>query len=354
MSEPKISVLIPLYNRKNYIEDCISSALNQRFQDFEIIIRDDFSTDGVCELTEKLFSSEISSGKIKIFRNAENIGEAATSKKLFEDASGKYVTILHNDDLYLPNALEHLYNVAENFRADVVHGTGALISAKDGVIKEGSTLKRIFHDKRNVEKVELMPTDLNFRFDEWLSGGTFQDAQYNIFKRNFLFESNIVAEMDGCENYLFALMWMMKAKIFVKTPEIFYIHRNSPDSQTNDKSFAPKKLARNISSQLKLFSQTDKFISSLDFFKGDKIFDYLIKAKLFAAHENLNADNFHSAGNKNYAELYRLTEDIFKKTFGADGVYLALLYHWGHIMQFKKSEAKKLLSDCMKILDSDI
>lgn len=354
MNKPKISVLIPLYNRKNYIENCISSALNQRFQDFEIIIRDDFSTDGVRELTEKLFSAEISSGKIKLFRNAENLGEAATVKKLFEDATGKYVTILHNDDLYLPNALQHLFEVAENFQADVVHGTGALISAKDGVIKEGSPLKRIFHDKHNVEKVEPMPTDLNFRFNEWLTGGTFQDAQYNIFRRNFLFESNIVAEMDGCENSLFSLMWLMKAKIFVKTPEIFYIYRNSPDSQRNDRSFAPQKLARNISSQIKLFSQIDKFISSSDFFKGDKISDYLIKAKIFAAHENLDADNFHVAGNKNYAELYKLTEDIFKKTFGSDGVYLALLYHWGHIMHFKKSEAKKLLADCMKLLDNDI
>lgn len=354
MNEPKISVLIPLYNRKNFAEECISSVLNQSFQDFEIVVRDDFSTDGVFEFVGKIFSAEISSGKIKLFRNSKNLGESANLKKLFEDAHGKYVTILHNDDLYLQNALQHLYEVAENFQADVVHSTGVLISAKDGIIEDGSILKRFFHDFNNVENIELMPDDLNFRFNEWLSGGTFCDMQYNIFRRDFLFESNFVSEMDDCENFLSTLMWIMKAKIFVKTPEIFYIHRNSPDSQTNDKTFSPQKLERNISTQIKLFSQVENFTSNSKFFRDNKTANYFIKSKIFIAHENLDNDGLNMNGNKNYAELYELTESIFKKIFGSSGVYLAMLYHWGHIQQFQKSEAKKLLSDCLKLLDGDI
>lgn len=113
-------------------------------------------------------------------------------------------------------------------------------------------------------------------------------------------------------------------------------------------------MEKTVSSQIKLFGQVDKFILSFEFFRDNKIFDYLIKTKIFIAQENLSNDNLHITGNKNYAELYKVTENIFKKFFGLDGVYFALLYHWGHIMQFKKSEAKKLLSDCLKILGSDI
>ncbi len=100
MNTPKISVLIPLYNRKHYIEDCIDSVLNQTFKDFEIIIRDDVSTDGVFDFVKERYAAEISAGKIKLFRNEKNISEAFNVSRLLRDATGKYLTILHNDDLY--------------------------------------------------------------------------------------------------------------------------------------------------------------------------------------------------------------------------------------------------------------
>ena len=109
METLKISVLIPLYNRRQYAEDCINSALNQDFQDYEIVIRDDASTDGVFEFVKNRYAKEISAGKIKLFRNGKNLGEAFTIKLLLRDATGKYLTILHNDDMYLPQTLKHLY-----------------------------------------------------------------------------------------------------------------------------------------------------------------------------------------------------------------------------------------------------
>ena len=116
MKNYSISVLIPMYNRKNFIKDCIDSVLNQTFQDFEIIIRDDCSIDGVFESVQENFSAQISSGKIKLFRNKKNLGEGFNTKKLFESATGKYITVLHNDDLYFPNALEYLFELRKNFQ----------------------------------------------------------------------------------------------------------------------------------------------------------------------------------------------------------------------------------------------
>ena len=69
MTAPKISVLIPLYNRKHYIAQCLDSVLNQTFQDYEIIVRDDGSTDGSADFVAEKYSAEISSGKIKLSRN---------------------------------------------------------------------------------------------------------------------------------------------------------------------------------------------------------------------------------------------------------------------------------------------
>ena len=106
---PKISVLIPLYNRKHFISDAVDSVLRQTFQDFELIIRDDVSTDGGFEFVQEKYSKQISEGKIKLFRNEKNLGEFPSTNKLISEAEGKYFTILHSDDLYLSHALQHLY-----------------------------------------------------------------------------------------------------------------------------------------------------------------------------------------------------------------------------------------------------
>jgi len=235
MIEPEISILIPLYNSKIYIEDCVRSVLRQTFQNFEIVICDDFSTDGVFDFVKEIFADEITDGKIRLFQNTENLGEGATIKKLFGLAEGKYVTILHNDDLYMLDALEHLFEVAENFQADVVHGSNFLTSEKDGVIKKGTPLRKVCRDNNPATKIEIMPADLDSRFEEWSTGGTFQDAQYNIFRRQFVLENRLLNGMENGNTYLSTLKWLMTAKIFVKTPKMFYIRRDCPTSQTNEK-----------------------------------------------------------------------------------------------------------------------
>ena len=94
MNTPKISVLIPMYNRKIYIEDCINSVLKQTFSDYEIVIRDDASTDGVFEFVKNHYDKEISRGKIILLCNEKNLGEGLTLRKFLFDAKGKYITIL--------------------------------------------------------------------------------------------------------------------------------------------------------------------------------------------------------------------------------------------------------------------
>ena len=354
MDAPKISVLIPTYNRKHYIKDCVDSALNQTFTDFEIVIRDDNSTDGVFEFVKEKYSDEISSGKIKLFRNKKNLGEVLNVSRLLRDATGKYLTVLHCDDMYLPQTLEILFNAAEKFNADVVHSTNFLTSPNDGVIAEGTHLKKISKDRHNVKTAEIISADLRERFNEWLNGGTFQDLQYNIFRRKFIIDNKIFFYNFCCESLLFTLIWILRAKIFVKIPEIIYVQRNAPDSQTNDSNSAIYKFENSIPLRLELFRSIDKFISECDFLKNDAELCYLAKTKMFMTHENLNNVENNLRGNTDYVKLYGTIEDAFRKYFGSDAVYLALLFHWAHLMQFNKNQADSLLQDCLKVLRRDI
>lgn len=354
MNNPKISVLIPMYNRKHYIKDCVDSALNQTFNDFEIIIRDDCSKDSSAEFVEKIYANEIKSGKIKLFRNEKNLGEVFNIDQLLRDATGKYLTILHCDDMYLPQTLEKLFTVAEKYSADVVHSTNFLTSPNDGIITEGTRLRKISKDRHNVNKVEVFSADLKERFNEWLTGGTFQDLQYNIFRRQFILDSGILSENICCESMLFTLIWILKAKIFVKSPETVYIRREAPDSQTNDNNSPMYKFEHSIPLRLELFRNVDKFISGYEFLKDNAEFSYLVKTRIFMTHENLNNVENNLRGNTDYVNLYGTIEDTFRKQFGSDAVYLALLFHWAHLMQFNKSQVKSLLQNCLNFIHRDI
>jgi glycosyltransferase involved in cell wall biosynthesis len=93
---PKVSILIPVYNRIAYIDECIQSAVDQSYQDFEIIIVDNASTDGTWEVCQR-FASEYSN--IKIFKNEFNIGPVENWRKCINEAEGMLGKLLFSDDL---------------------------------------------------------------------------------------------------------------------------------------------------------------------------------------------------------------------------------------------------------------
>ena len=328
MDAPKISVITPMYNRKHYIEQCIDSALNQTFQDFELIVRDDGSTDGSADFVAEKYAAEISSGKIKLRRNEKNMGEFPTVNRLLREASGKYVMILHSDDMFLPHALEHMYEVAEKFNADVVHESRFLISAPDGIIEEGTKLKLNSHDFHQVDKPEIMSDDPIERFKEWHLSGTFMDAQYNIYNRNFLTENDL-RFYDFGGPLIFELEWIMKAKVFVKTPTLCYICRSSPDSITHSKA-PTKRVTKLISEYIELSRYLNEFFASEDFFKDNLESQYLVLSRFFTVCENYWIVRKGIYRNGITPELHRAVDDAFRKYFGNDAPFLTLLYHFIH------------------------
>ena len=345
---PEISVLIPLYNRKKYAADCIESVLNQTFQDFEIIIRDDCSTDGVFDFVQKNFSDHISAGKIKLFQNKKNLGEAKTCNKLFQDATGKYFTILHNDDFYLPHALKHLYQVAEKFSADIVHSS-YYFSAPENIsgVSELENFTPICNENNAFEKLKIMPDDLHSRFLEWINWGTFHDAQYNLYNRKFILDNKIFFDEIESESLFFMLQWIMLAKTFVKTPVIFYVKRDTPDSQTFAGNFLQEKFEKFLSNQIEMANLVDKLCDKINFLKENPNALYMAKA-----HICFNRDNFDMKRRKIYkngitSEILQRSEKVFKKHFGENYFYPMFLFHWAHCLPFEQDPdaVKKVVSD---------
>ena len=98
---PKVSVIIPTYNRAGYIIETVDSVRNQSFQDYEIIIIDDGSKDN----TRETLSDYIEENTIRYFFQ-ENRGESAARNRGISEADGEYIAFLDSDDLFLPPKLE--------------------------------------------------------------------------------------------------------------------------------------------------------------------------------------------------------------------------------------------------------
>lgn len=103
MSSPKVTVMLPSYNHEKYIAEAIESCLNQTFQDFEIIMSDDCSTDNTVAVARQ-FNDE----RLTIHRFEHNVGAVANHYYCYSRAiaGGGYIALLNSDDVWLPTHLE--------------------------------------------------------------------------------------------------------------------------------------------------------------------------------------------------------------------------------------------------------
>ncbi|TDO97061.1 glycosyltransferase family 2 protein [Flavobacterium sp. 245] len=97
MNNRLVSVCIPVYNAAKYIEETVNCFLLQTYENVEIIIQDDFSTDGTWEILNDLFGKN---PKVSLFRNEKNLGIGPNWNNAYEKATGEYVIIANADDIH--------------------------------------------------------------------------------------------------------------------------------------------------------------------------------------------------------------------------------------------------------------
>ena len=112
MINPKISILTTVYNREKYIAACIDSVLASSFQDWELIIVDDMSTDTSVAIAKRY---EKKDARVKLYVNEKNLGDYPNRNKAASYAKGKYLKYLDADDLIYPQGLEIMVHTMEQF-----------------------------------------------------------------------------------------------------------------------------------------------------------------------------------------------------------------------------------------------
>ncbi|MDV6168122.1 glycosyltransferase family 2 protein [Flavobacterium sp. DG1-102-2] len=107
---PFFSVVIPLYNKENFIAETLNSVLAQTFTDFEVIVVDDVSTDGSISVVEK-----IKDDRIRIIRHEKNKGLSASRNTGIKNADSEMIAFLDADDLWKEEFLESMAGLSKKY-----------------------------------------------------------------------------------------------------------------------------------------------------------------------------------------------------------------------------------------------
>ena len=234
---PKISIIIPVYNGEAFLQETLISIQNQDFKDIEIIIIDDKSTDNSTILIKELMKTE---PRISFYQNEENKGPLYTKKKGILAAKGKYVMIIDDDDKFLQrDAFTSLYEEAEKFNLDILEFKSILSTSLLNIDQYNKTGKENYSI--------LYQNELNnyMYFPGFLGViEKYDNKKVNHFVKTILYV-NILEQIDDkyfnirinyYEDYMFFFLLTRNAKSLKKIDRIFYLKEKvifSDDSKKN-------------------------------------------------------------------------------------------------------------------------
>lgn len=174
----KVSVIIPVYNVKEYLLGCLGSVKDQTLADIEVILVDDGSTDGSGKILDE-FANE--NGNAKVFHK-KNGGLSSARNFGLAKAEGEYIIFLDSDDQIMPDACKRLYDEAENAGADMVIGEAELkvpsgsMERFENVVRENFDYGRVYSGREYLTGC--------------LSHGALRvEAWRSLYKREFLIKN---------------------------------------------------------------------------------------------------------------------------------------------------------------------
>lgn len=133
------SIIIPVYNVKDYLEECVNSVLNQTYHNYEIILIDDGSTDGSETICDNFFKTNLN---IKVIHK-KNEGPAIARNIGLKEAKGNYIIFLDSDDILINNAIEKCNNLILKDDSDVFLGQNFKILFPGGTMENRVTNTKI-------------------------------------------------------------------------------------------------------------------------------------------------------------------------------------------------------------------
>ena len=330
MSNPSISVIVPVYKVEQYIKLCVDSILAQTFQDFEIILVDDATPDNSFALCQELYSGN---DKVKFVRHEKNLGLGAARNTGMKHARGKYIYFVDSDDFILPETLEKFFNAAEKNNAQVVHAAGwfELYQDEPEAIREENL--RLIWD--NYSQEGFLNPNIIYRLTEhWATGNIGTMAWLCFCRRDFLEEKHIefLPIISEDEPFNFALFCL--AERYYIMHEAFYLYRRRSGSIMSTKN--AEQFSKSIQSIVRGAAYIKNFLDHVPRFKGYEQWHKTIMDEFFRRFIYNHTAPYYSALTVP-PEINSAAEDTLKKFFG-DGTPFVKNFFDGYHLFRRQSE----------------
>ena len=220
-SNVKISVIIPAYNAADYLPRAVGSVLMQEFEDFEVIIVNDGSTDGTAAVCDELAEHDI---RVRVIHK-ENGGVSSARNIGLDAACGEFVMFVDADDAIRDRSLENMYSVNSDF---VLAGFEKVV---DGRIQEKYT-PSLSASYSGTEEICLF-------FDKVLPARNtyiLNSACFKLFRRSILLDNGIrfVEGLSFAEDKIFVMSFLQCVQRVSTVPLIVYSYFLRSGSLSSD------------------------------------------------------------------------------------------------------------------------
>lgn len=311
----KVSVIVPVYNVKDYLNQCVDSLLSQTMNDFEIILVDDGSTDGSGEMCDD-YSRQYE--KVRSFHKT-NGGQGSARNFGVQHSLGEYIYFLDSDDWLVENALERLYIEAKEKQLDVL-AFGANVFYENDLLKTEHQFN--YHRTVNIGVVCSGAVSLKKVIDcnEYLTSICLRLYDGDYYKKhNFVFDEKYIHED---EDFGF-LSYLLAERVEIISDNL-YIRR-----VRNNSTMTGKTIEKSV------YGYYNSWNSVLNYAEKN---DDKLKAELCATqmvvYTNLVLELYHKSPKNNKKEIRDKCKEMCKKT-----------------LKYKASKKIKLASFSIRLCD---
>lgn len=207
MSNPKISIIVPVYNAEKYLNRCIDSILSQTFKDFEVLLVDDGSKDKSGAICDEYAKKD---NRVRVFHK-ENGGVSSARNVGLDEANGKYISFVDSDDWVVPAYFAELLSL--------YHGDIDLVECS-----------YIYYGNEQILfKTEFVESDSEHYLEKLFQNRRFYEGflWVKLFKATLINNLRFESKLAFNEDRVFIAQYMLKCRKVVATQKCLYYYDNT-------------------------------------------------------------------------------------------------------------------------------